>query len=283
MNIREAIEEDIVSCGRVIFAAFKAVAERHGFPPDFPSAEAAAGLAAALLSNPTVVGLVAETEGRIVGCNFIDLSQPAAGLGPIAVLPETQAGGVGRLLMQAALDCAAANGPSGVRLNQSAYNTASLSLYTKLGFHARAPISVIQGPPPALQTETHRVRALQEADIPACERLCRKVLGFERTGEVRSSIARETAMVVEMDKCVVGYTTGIGFIGHAVTLDDEGLKALICAAPSYPGPGFLLPTSNHSVLQWCLERGLWLVMQMTYMSTGFYGEPNGSWLPSVMR
>lgn len=39
----------------------------------------------------------------------------------------------------------------GCRLVQAAYHNRSLSLYTKLGFMAREPLSTMQGPPLAVQ------------------------------------------------------------------------------------------------------------------------------------
>jgi len=58
--------------------------------------------------------------------------------------------------------------------------------------------------------------------------------------------------------------------------------ALIGASPSFNGPGFLLPTRNHEVFSWALGAGLKLVYQMTLMTTGFYDEPKGTYLPSVL-
>jgi len=58
--------------------------------------------------------------------------------------------------------------------------------------------------------------------------------------------------------------------------------ALIGAAPEFGGPGFLLPTRNHEVFSYCLEAGLKLVFQMTLMTVGFYNEPAGAYMPSVL-
>ena len=67
-----------------------------------------------------------------------------------------------------------------------------------------------------------------------------------------------------------------------LTAGIGGLMALIGAAPEFGGPGFLLPTRNHEIFAWCLEAGLQLVYQMTLMTTGFYEEPDGAYLPSVL-
>jgi hypothetical protein len=59
-------------------------------------------------------------------------------------------------------------------------------------------------------------------------------------------------------------------------------KALIGAAPGFPGGGFLLPTRNGEMFRWCLQNDLRLVHQMTLMTIGLYNEPAGAYLPSVL-
>jgi hypothetical protein len=115
-----------------------------------------------------------------------------------------------------------------------------------------------------------------------CNHLCRRVHGFERGAELREAIGAHTALVVEHLGRITGYATDLGFFAHAVAETNQDLKSLIAAAPAFQGPGFLLPTRNHEVFAWCLESGLKLVMQMTLMSIGFYNEPAGAWLPSIL-
>jgi hypothetical protein len=59
------------------------------------------------------------------------------------------------------------------------------------------------------------------------------------------------------------------------------LKALIGAAKSFVGPGFLLPTRNAELFRWCLANGLRVTQPMTLMSLGLYSEPAGTFLPSI--
>jgi hypothetical protein len=126
------------------------------------------------------------------------------------------------------------------------------------------------------------VRPAGEADIAACNLLCRRVHGFDRGVELGEAVGARTAIVVEHLGRITGYATDIGFFAHAVAETNQGLKSLIAAASAFSGPGFLLPTRNHEVFAWSLENGLKLVMQMTLMSTGLYNEPAGVWLPSIL-
>ena len=126
------------------------------------------------------------------------------------------------------------------------------------------------------------VRPAAEIDIAACNLLCRRVHGFDRAVELRDAIAAQTAKVVEHLGQITGYATGAGSSGHAVAGTNQDLKALIGAAPTFPGPGFLVPTRNHEVFAWCLASGLRLVMQMTQMTIGLYNEPCGAWRPSIL-
>jgi hypothetical protein len=89
-------------------------------------------------------------------------------------------------------------------------------------------------------------------------------------------------MVVERTGRISGYTTAIAFFAHTIGETNEDVKALIGAARSFDGPGFLLPSRNAELMRWCLGRGLRVVQQMTLMTIGLYNEPAGAWLPSVL-
>ncbi len=282
MNIRDASKADAQMCGRVLYDAFKNLAEQHNFPPDFPSAEVAAGLASMLIGAPGFYGVVAEEAGKIVGSNFMDERSPIFGIGPISVAPEVQNHAIGRRLMCAVLDRAAAQKAVGIRLVQAGYHNRSLCLYTKLGFITREPLSLLQGPKLNAKFAGYDVRPAEERDVERCNKLCCEVHGFDRDRELRDAIRARSASVVEHLEEITGYATAIGFFAHAVARTNQDLKALIGAATEFPGPGFLLPTRNHDVFEWCLNCELKLVFQMTLMSTGLYNEPAGAYLPSIL-
>jgi GNAT superfamily N-acetyltransferase len=282
LTLRPAAAEDAAECGRIMHDAFAAIADRHNFPHDFPSAEVAEGLAAMLIGHPGFYGVVAEENGRILGSNFLDERSRIGGVGPITVDPAAQNQGVGRRLMEAVIERGRSRSLPGIRLVQDGYHNRSLSLYTTLGFVTREPLSVMQGEPLDAHLPGYTVRPATPQDIDACNAVCHRVHGFERSGEIGDAIAQGTARVVEHLGRITGYATEIGYFAHAVAETNEGLKALIGAAPTFTGPGFLLPTRNHDVFQWCLGRGLRLVKQQTLMTMGLYNEPQGAWLPSIL-
>lgn len=282
VNLRVGKLDDATTCGSICYKAFTAIADQHNFPHDFPNPEAAIGLLSELLSRNDIYSVVAEVDGRVVGSNFLWENAVVAGVGPITIDPELQNVAVGRRLMEDVLRRARDRSFVGVRLVQAAYHNRSLSLYTKLGFDSREPLSTIQGQALGLTVEGHKVRLAIEEDLISCNKVCLKVHGHERGPELLDAIRQGTAAVVEHEGRITGYATLVGFFGHAVGESNEDLKALIGAAPAFPGPGFLLPTRNSDLLRWCLEKGLRVVQPMTLMSTGVYNEPAGAFLPSVV-
>jgi GNAT superfamily N-acetyltransferase len=282
LTLRAGRSEDADTCGAICYEAFKALADQHNFPPDFPSPEVTVGLITSLLSRGDGYSVVAEVDGRVVGSNFFWDNGAIAGVGPITIDPDAQNVAVGRRLMEDVLQRARERGIAGVRLVQAAYHNRSLALYTKLGFDTREPLSTLQGPAIEQEMPGYAVRSATEEDVDACNKLCHKVHGHDRGPELIETIRQETATVVEHDGRISGYTTMTGWLGHTVGESNEELKALIGAAPGFPGPGFLLPTRNSEMLRWCLEQGLRIVQPMTLMSLGLYNEPRGAFIPSVV-
>jgi GNAT superfamily N-acetyltransferase len=283
LRLRSGRPGDVKVCASICYAAFAAISGRHDFPPDFPSLEPAEELMSTLLAREDIYSAVAEMDGRVVGSNFLWETGPIAGVGPITVDPSFQDGAVGRWLMEDVLGRARSRHFAGVRLVQAGYHGRSLALYTKLGFDAREPLANLQGSPLGLEIPGYAVRPAVEADVPACNTLHMRLHGFERERDLRDAIGQGTAAVVEHGGRSTGYTTGIGFFGHAVGESNEDLKALIGAAPAFAGPGFLLPMRNGELFRWCLAHGLRVVQPMTLMSLGLYNEPKGAFLPSVLH
>jgi predicted N-acetyltransferase YhbS len=280
--LRPGTPEDAGPCGVICFEAFKSIASEHNFPWDFPSAEVATGVMKTLLGHARFYSVVAECDGKVVGSNFLDERGPIAGIGPITVDPASQNQSIGRRLMRDVVERCERRGAPGVRLLQSAYHNRSLCLYTKLGFETRETVSKLDGEPLNIRLPGYEVRPATKADALACNALCRRVQGHHRGGELDDAIGQGSARVVEHLGEITAYCTDIAFFGHAVAETNQGLKALIGAAPAFPGGGFLVPTRNGELFRWCLQKGLRLVHQLTLMTIGLYNEPAGPYLPSVL-
>lgn len=280
--LRAPRPDDAGALGDICYRAFKAIAEAHNFPPDFPASQVAVGLMTNIIGRPDGFGLAAEADGRLVGSNFIDERNLIAGIGPITVDPADQNEGVGRALMEGALQRCRERGAPGVRLVQAGYHMRSLSLYLKLGFEAREHLSCLQGDPIGETVAGCTVRAATAADIAACNRLCFDAHGFDRGAELAQAVERGAARVVERSGRITGYATVIAFFGHAVGESNDDIMALIAEAEVFGGAGVLVPTCNGELVRWCLAKGLRITQSLTLMSLGLYNEPRGAWLPSVI-
>lgn len=280
--LRAGAADDAEACGIICYEAFKKISEQHNFPPDFPTPEPAIGLLSYLLADPSVYSVIAELDGKVVGSNFLWEKAVIAGVGPITIDPAVQNQAIGRRLMEEVLRRTEERDFAGVRLVQAAYHNRSLSLYTKLGFDTREPLSLMNGPSLGLKVPGYSVRPASEKDLAACNSLSFALHGHDRSAELQDAINQGTARVVEHDGRISGYTTAIGFISHAVGESNEDLKALIGEATEFFGAGFLLPTRNSDLLRWCLAHGLRVVQPMTLMSKGLYNEPRGAFLPSII-
>lgn len=280
-ELRPGTPDDAEACGRICHEAFSAIAARHRFDPEIPSAEVATALVRGLLSHPAFYSVVAEHEGRILGSNFLDERTRIAGVGPLTVGPEVHDRGIGRRLMRDVMERASDRDFAGVRLVTAAHHGRSLALYASSGFQVREPIACMQGAPIATEIPGCDVRAAAEADLEECDRLCRGVHGHDRSGELADAIGQGTAVVVERGGRISGYASAIAFFGHAVGETTDDVKALLAAAPAFEGLGVLIPLRNASLFRWCLESGLRVVQGMTLMTVGLYNEPDGAYLPAI--
>jgi hypothetical protein len=280
--VRTATPKDAPSSGQICYDAFSSINAAHGFPCDFPGPEVCSGLLSMMFSSPGIYGVVAETDGRIVGSNVLDERSVIRGVGPLTIDPGAQNLGVGRKLMQAVIDRANERGAAGIRLVQAAFHSRSLSLYASLGFDIREPLSCMQGRTLERSIPGCVVRPATPADAHDCNALSRRLHGFDRGNDLAQAIEQGTARVVERGDRITGYTTELAFFGHSIAETNADLQALISSAESFGGPGILVPSRNHVLFRWCLANGLRVVQPMTLMSIGLYNNPAGAWLPSIM-
>jgi len=283
ITLRSPEPDDMQELARICFEAFGGIQDHHRFTRDFPSVEFAEQIIGNWISHPNIWGVLAERDGHLLGSNFLDERDPIRGLGPISVDPEGQNAGVGRRLMQAAIE--RREGAPGIRLLQDAFHMRSLCLYQSLGFDVKEPVAVMTGKPRSGPVDGVDVRPVKEDDLDECETLCKKVHGFERTNELRDATHAFAPVVAERDGRIVAYATTVSFwpMGHGVAETEEDMKALLLggAAIGDDALAFLVPLRS-GMFPWGLSEGLRLVKPMNIMTMGEYQEPQGGWFPNVL-
>lgn len=284
ISVRTAVPDDVGTCGRIIYEAFRGIAEAHRFPPDFPTVEHATRLAEMFIGHPSIFGVVAEIDGEVIGCNFLDERDPIRGLGPITVDPHVQGRGVGRRLMQAAMD--RGRDAAGIRLLQDSFNTRSISLYSSLGFDAKEPVVLMTGTPKSKPPSAVEVRPLAPDDLEACAALCREIHGFDRSRELRDALTVFSPVVAVRQGRITAYASTATFwpLNHGVAESEADMRALLLGAASLTSTplALLVPIRQAEFFRWCLSEGLRVIKPMTLMAMGQYREPAGCWFCSVL-
>lgn len=282
IQLRSMRPEDVETCGRICYEAFGGIARQHNFRPDFPEPEPAIGLMGMLLERPDVFNVVAESDGQVIGSNHLLESDAIRAVGPITVDPNLQAKGVGRMLMEAVIERGKAS--RGIRLVQDSFNTASLSLYTSLGFDIREPMVLIEGVLKGAVPDEFEVRPIREEDYYFCGELCRSVLGVDRLNELKHAPPMPSPFVALRNGRITAYSSApeCWALNHAVAESDEDMQALLIGAGNQAeGLSFLLPTRQSDMFRWCLKQRMTVIKPLTLMSMGEYHQPSGCYLPSV--
>jgi GNAT superfamily N-acetyltransferase len=217
LRLRPGTINDAREVGKIIFDAFSGIADKHGFPREFPTIDIGINVASSFLSNPGIYSVVAEdTEGdgnKVIGSNFLDeRSNMVAGVGPITIDPKFQNKGAGRQLMSNVMERARGKNYPAIRLLQASYHNRSLALYTSLGFDVREPISTLQGKPISAVIPGRSVRVATESDLESCNAICRAIHGHNRNGELKDSIKQGIAKVVLHGEKITGYTGGLTYL-----------------------------------------------------------------------
>jgi len=281
--IRRATHQDIDVCARINYEAFKGVSDRHQFPTDFPTLDFATEITGLLIENPSFFDIVAENEGSVVGCGFMDERNPIRGIGPVSVERTFQSKGTGRKIMKALVE-QGLKAP-GIRLVQESFNMASLSLYVSLGFEVKEPLLLLEGMFRSQPRHGFEVRHLRSEDVDECQALCNRVYGCDRTSEIKYALNNLSPLVATKQGRIVAYTCAVSTFGHSVAETEADMQALVLGAAAY-SPGevlcFHLPVSYSSLFRWCLQEGLRALKPLAVMAIGEYQQPAGCYFPSYL-
>lgn len=283
VSVRPMRPEDLDEVAAVTFAAFLTVELRHGYDPAFPSVRAARNLCGAYLRYPEARPFVAEVNGRVAGAAFLHPRGATAGVGPVAVDPSAQNAGVGRALMERLIREA---GPgASVRLVQAAFNRASFSLYTRLGFQVRDALAtmVSHGPAQAPEPRTP-VTVVGDAQVAPLARFDEAATGIRRATDLSFLTHVGTTFVAGDASDPDGYLCRLSagdthYLGPAVARDEGTLEALLAAAlRDLPGGRAVarVPSRHHRLLTTAMEWGMRVGTIGTYMVRGPWREPEAA-------
>jgi GNAT superfamily N-acetyltransferase len=236
-----------------------------------------------LVQRQDFYSVVALLDGRPVGSNFLSLMDPVSGVGPISVDPACQGQTIGRTLMQDVINYARRNNIEQVRLLQDSFNGLSLALYASLGFEVKDAAAFMQAAAPAKADD--RVRPIDPTDLPAIERLSKRIYKNSRRTEVATATAYGFAACLrERDGHITGYLIP-GIFGHGIAETAEDAMALVGEAARRLPPEvarFFCPLSQGSFFQQALLAGCRVIKVMNYMALGPYAQPDEVWMPSVL-
>jgi predicted N-acetyltransferase YhbS len=282
LEVVPAKPEHVDEMGRICYEAFKDIADRHHFPPDFPSTAFARMVLGSLVEREDYYVVAALENGQPVGSSGLLMSDAVAGVGPVSVEVSAQGRGIGRAIMRNVIEHARQSGFEMVRLMQSSFNMGSLSLYASLGFDTKDPVALMQ--PAAAPAPDGSVRPVTEADLPAIEELSRHIYKVSRRNEVAGLMSPPfRPLLRERDGRVTGYFI-LGILGHGVFETEEDLLMLVGEAATGVPPELALcfcPLTEGSLYRKLLQAGFRAIKVMNLMTLGPYEPPEGVWMPSV--
>jgi GNAT superfamily N-acetyltransferase len=282
LDLIPATAEQIPLLGDICHRAFSALHDRFGIERDIPDSEVGSMILSQTVKRPDYTGVMAVLDGRIVGSNFLTFADEVAGVGPITVEPELQSKGIGRALMQWAVDEAKRRGIRETRLFQETLNTTSLSLYTSLGFDWRDSAALMQARPAA--SADPDVRPIRADDLEAIAALSSASYGFSRVGDARQLLEWDVPGFIRMvDGQPRAYLFATLF-GHAGAVTDDDLLSLASQAALHLPPPlarFICPMARPGLFRAALAHGHRTVKMLSYMSLGGFTPPSGAHFPSI--
>jgi predicted N-acetyltransferase YhbS len=137
MNIRPATENDITALNQLVNGAYRGESSKKGWTTEadlldgIRTSEASLG---EMIYKPEAVILLAEENGEVKGCVYLEKQNDALYLGMLTVRPELQGKGLGAYLLQAAETHAKAQGCNKIRMTVITSRDMLIAYYQRKGF-----------------------------------------------------------------------------------------------------------------------------------------------------
>jgi len=218
-SFRQAVPVDLDACADVLYAADDALSASRGLPVSPRNKEALVRLFAHMQAHFPSRFHVAEQAGRIVAFSASTEYGEMVYLGFLFVLPNLQAGGLGRRLLELSM-----HDSSYRAVAIASYQPISAALYAWYGMTPRMPIYMLTGKPrtelPALPVGL-RVRPLSAADT---QQLDVEVCGLTRVADHEwwEQLGRRRYGLFDGSELVgYGYVQEVGRLGPFVVRDER--------------------------------------------------------------
>jgi len=224
--------KDLDAAAQAAYEAFKAT----GKPCDFTNAESVKDLFRFLSASKDNNGVVAvDSNGKILGSNFVEMCDSVAGIGPLSVVPFAQKHQVGTELLQHVMKLVKARSTVKSLCVSSPVEAAQSKLLASVGTKQFLEVADMRGFIPATTSlpRGYHVRVMTANDLYACDGLVSAALGFSRKNRLLSSLKVPLPRFVvlhedeDTGRRVVGFTTGLSLSGFTIAENEDALKSLI--------------------------------------------------------
>lgn len=221
---RPATPADLETCADVLYAADDALSASRGLPVSPRNREALVRLYAHMHERDPDRWWVAERDGTIVGFGGSSTYQEMTYLGFLFVLPDHQAGGYGRRLLELSMHESTYRAVA-----IASYQPISAALYAWYGMTPRMPIYMLTGSPRTDLPELPRGLSVAPVSAAATEPLDMAVCGLTRVWDHEwwESMGRKRFGLFEgRDLVGYGYVQETGRLGPFVVRRSEHLLPL---------------------------------------------------------
>ncbi len=290
IGYRHAQPDDVSAISKVLADAINALSLRHGFGDEQINPVPPNPYFAFALREEPEGFWVAEGAGEVVGFTHSWMRGPFWFLAHLFISPGCQGKGVGRRLLDKALEYGSPAAIANRSLITFAYNPTSISLYMRSGMYPREPLYAMRGASSSLRARrthteapTHeRVGAGQDT-LEALSRVDEQVLGFARELHHRYFLSAPGASCyLFRNKSAVdgyAYVWTNGRVGPlAVTSPSRFAPVMnaalgLAAAENTDSVSIIVPGSNEQGVAIALSEGMRISYPLLLMSA----KPFGNW------
>jgi GNAT superfamily N-acetyltransferase len=230
---------------------------------------------ASFFGRPFFHSIVAEAEGKIVGCANALFNPKAGWLGNIIVLPDYHRRGIGGALTRGLMDFL--NGrdcPSHVLIATESGEP----VYRKLGFVTRSTYTFLRREAPAEQQKIEHVRQAEPRDFPSILEIDREISGEERSPFLEQFLAGSWKYQSGPDRPVEGFFLPGLEQGPILALNPEAGLALLRFKLSLGCTAVIVPTANETAIDYLVRNGFRITAVRPRMTFG----PDAAWRPGLV-